>query len=311
MIQFLLANGEHPHFQITPKLYTQSLCVRGAFSGSTATCRSSPFWPIADTDGSGTSARDEGPSSRPTAFNGTYYSLPWLLCEEVDARTFGPTDWAIILFDIKDVDPDLVQLHSLYIVINDGLTTQNIYFTDPSGQINAVSWLPNYGYLHYRNLKDLGQLDFDNEAPTHPTGVSPPKNMDFGFAFTPGAHNENTKITIYCTLRILSSKKLNQRRFHLAAEDTKGENTITQSIQIDKNLSPAMRSGVSGLSLSSSSSRAQSSASSSSSSNTSSITIGALAAACGVLLVVIAGMALYIVRGSNTNTAKRVNSVTA
>ena len=58
---------------------------------------------------------------------------------------------------------------------------------------------PSLGLLHYRNLKALSLLHTHdtNTRPSHPTGVTPPPMMDFGFAFTPGAHNENTKITIY------------------------------------------------------------------------------------------------------------------
>jgi hypothetical protein len=132
LLTFLLANGEHPHFQITPKLYVQSLSVQGSFAGTTATCRGSPFWPVPPTPAD---------------------SLPTFLCEEVDARTFGPTDWAIILFDIKDVDPGLVELRKLYVVFS-GLG-KNIYFhhADPITGANDVEWQVDHGYLHYRTSR--------------------------------------------------------------------------------------------------------------------------------------------------------------
>ena len=300
VLQFLLANGEHPHFQITPKLYVQSLCVRGAFAGTTATCRGSPFWPVPDVSASSTSRGSMGSIDieKPT---GQFYSLPTYLCEEVDARTFGPTDWASILFDIKDVDADLVELQTLYVVFGD--QGNRVYFYNDgtaSAAAGGTYWLPDYGYLHYRDLKALDQLDL-----SHPSGMSPPQNMDFGFAFTPGAHNENMKITIYCTLRIVASSAT--RRFR-GAESTKGENTVTESIQINRNFSPALRNG---LSLSSQGTMLAAGATSQSNGNTgsSSVIIGVLAALCGVMAVAIGGLILFIVRsGSTGNKPARVNS---
>jgi hypothetical protein len=290
VLQFLLANGEHPHMQINPKIFVESLCVRGAFAGSTATCRTSPFWPVSD-------AADAN-NTLPTPY----------LCEEVDARTFGPTDWAVILFDIKDILPTLVELRSLYVVF--GGLPKNIYFypdtcAGPSCTGANVFWNVSYGYLHFRNLKALNALS----VLSAPTTMNPPENMDFGFAFTPGAHNENTKITIYCTLRVLSTAP-SKRRFGSAAgtEQDAGENTLTTSLQINKQFTPELRSGSSSKLGLSSSTMGSDRAGSSSSSSAGVVTVGVLAAACGVLLVAVAGLVLYIVRGGAPNVPKRVNS---
>eukprot|EP00759_Apiculatamorpha_spiralis_P053478 PhF_6_TR6213/c0_g1_i1/m.9359 len=47
-LTFQLANGENPHFVIEPKIYVKSMSVNGAFSGSSSTCRGSPYWPVPD-----------------------------------------------------------------------------------------------------------------------------------------------------------------------------------------------------------------------------------------------------------------------
>jgi len=171
------------------------------------------------------------------------------------------------------------------------------------------AYSPEFLYLNYRNLK--GRTDGQNgktmlEFPTAPSGVEPPKNTDFGFSFTPGAHNENTKITIYCTLRIKASTK-GQRRFGAKAENPDSENTMQERIQINRRTNTQLSS----LSANNRLVESQSSSSSNSSAAGSSVTVMVLAAACAVLLAAVIGMVLYVVRTKNAEAPKRVNSTGA
>jgi hypothetical protein len=276
-LTFELANGEHPHFVITPKMYVKSISVDGAFAGSTSTCRGSPSWPVANDQ-----------------------QLPQYVCEEVDARTFGPTDWAAIFFDIKDVDASLVSVQNLKIVIG----TLEVTFENANGPSNYFT-SNTYKYFNYRNLKTFAGFDLSN--PTSPSTVTSPQNTDFGFAFTPGAHNENSKITIYCTLRIAQTKMNKSRRFvSAAAEDA--HNTVQESINIHNANSQSVASQQRVVESQSSTSSANAASSSSSSSN---VTVIVLAAACAVLLAAVIGMVLYVVRQRNSasnSVPKRVNS---
>jgi hypothetical protein len=280
-LTFLLKNGEHPHFVITPKMYVKSICIDGAFQGSSSTCRGSPYWPV------------------PVAVAS---DLPTYICEEPDARTFGPTDWAAIFFDIKDVAANLVEMKKLNIVVGG---TDIRFFPQTSTEFTPTgTWYrPTFEYFNFRNLKSINSALL--VTPTSPTGVTPPKNTDFGFAFTPGAHNENAKITIYCTLRIKSSK-LSSRRFGAQAEQQESENQVTEKISINRNTNAQLSS------LSSSNRVVESGANNNngnvSNNGGSSVTVMVLAAACAVLLAAVIGMVLYVVRQRNVNAPKRVHS---
>lgn len=272
----------------------KSICIDGAFQGSSSTCRGSPYWPVPDPTGT---------------------SLPRYLCEEVDARTFGPTDWASIFFDIKDVDADLVEMTKLNIVVN----SVNIRFypqTATQGDSTSVWWqgtanTPSYQYLNFRDLKGASVTNTDAtpavqmlENPTAPSGVVPPQNTDYGFSFTPGAHNENAKITIYCTLRIKSSST-KARRFGAKQAAPDAENQVTEKISINRKTNAQLSSLSSNNRVVEGSANNNSNASSSSSSN---VTVMVLAAACAVLLAAVIGMVLYVVRQKGSAEPKRVNS---
>lgn len=259
-LTFELANGEHPHFVIEPKMYVKSISIDGAFAGTSSTCRTSPYWPVDSAT-----------------------TLPTTLCEEVDARTFGPTDWAVIFFDIKDVDRANTQVSSLHIVINS--VTINFLPTADTG----------YEYLNFRQIPESSM--------TTPSGAGAPLDTDFAFAFTPGAHNENIKITIYCTLTITSTAKTH-RRFS-SQEAKKAENTMQERISITR------RDTANALSSSNSiveSNTQSSNNANSASSNASNVTVIVLAAACAVLLAAVIGMVLYVVRQNTNNAPKRVSS---
>jgi hypothetical protein len=273
-LTFLLANGEHPHFVIEPKLYTKSISIESAFAGTSSTCRGSPSWPVANDQ-----------------------QLPQYLCEEVDARTFGPTDWAIIFFDIKDVDSNLVELVALKVVLG----SLQVRFVGPVGP-GEQAYQPSFTYFNFRNLKTNAALLAN---PTAPAGVNPPKDMDFGFAFTPGAHNENAKVTIYCTLRIKSSTMKHSARRFLASEVAKDtENTVQERINIQRDLNAPSSSLTTNSRVVESGSTSDNSNAASSSSG---VTVIVLAAACAVLLAAVIGMVLYVVRQSST-AIKRVHS---
>jgi hypothetical protein len=276
-LTFQLSNGEHPHFVITPQLYVKSISVDGAFAGSTSTCRSSPFWPVPDTT-----------------------SLPTYLCEEVDARTFGPTDWAVIFFDIKDVDESLVEMTKLSIKVN---SLEIRFFPLGDNTLTGVDYLPTYSYFNFRNLKNSATL----ANPSSSSGVVPPKNTDFAFAFTPGAHNENAKITIYCTLRIkTSAMKHSTRRFASSGASHDSENTIQERISIQN----TANNGQSPLTSNARLVEGSSTTTTTNASNvSSSVTVVVLAAACAVLLAAVIGMVLYVVRqhgGSRSGAPKRL-----
>jgi hypothetical protein len=260
-LSFELANGEHPHFVIEPKMYVKSISIDGAFAGTSSTCRTSPYWPVQSTT-----------------------QLPSTLCEEVDARTFGPTDWAVIFFDIKDVDVDQTEVTSLHIVIN---SVRIDFIPTPTA---------GYGYLNYRPVPTADL--------TNPSGNGSPKKTDFAFAFTPGAHNENTKITIYCTLRIKSTAKTH-RRF-ASQEATQAENTVQERISITRRDSANALS--SSNTLVESNTQSNNGANAASNSNASNVTVIVLAAACAVLLAAVIGMVLYVVRQNTNNAPKRVSS---
>jgi hypothetical protein len=261
-LTFLLANEEHPHFVIMPQLYTKSISITGAFEGTTSTCRGSPFWPVNDAT-----------------------SLPEYICEEPDARTYGPTDWAAIFFDIRDVDPNLVELKKLWVVFGGSLTIK-FY---PLGDLGTpgTDWTPQYSYLNFRNLKGLSPDLLP--LPTHPAGVIPPIKSDFGFAFTPGAHNENTKVTIYCILRVKNKALKHASRRFSAEADTEAENQVEERIQItQQDVNPRSSLGSSSDTVPSSSSDAGDA--------TSTTIIVVLVVACAVLLSAIVGMAMFVVR---------------
>jgi hypothetical protein len=276
-LTFQLANGEHPHFVITPQMYVKSISIDGAFAGTTSTCRSSPYWPIPDATGT---------------------SLPQYLCEEVDARTFGPTDWAVIFFDIKDIDEQLVTMTKLSIQVN-SLTIK--FYPLGDNTLPGTDWNVQYTYLNFRDLKNSATLSSPSASP----GVVPPKKTDYAFAFTPGAHNENAKITIYCTLRIKSSAALKHsaRRFASSEAAPESENTVQERISINRGVNPQ----VSSLSSNQRVVEGSSDASANNGSSSAGATVIVLAAACAVLLAAVIGMVLYVVRQHST-AAKRVGS---
>eukprot|EP00759_Apiculatamorpha_spiralis_P038018 PhF_6_TR37530/c1_g1_i1/m.55545 len=215
IVQFELENGEHPNFYIKPKIFTKSLSITGAFEGSTSTCRTSPNWPV-----------------NPTAA----WSIPasWNLCEEPDARTFGPHDWAVILFDIKDVDRALTFATKLSVMYTVAGVPQTVNFICRGGASCQVT--QNVAYM---NFHELSATEIATKIDTNP---SAPHNMDFGFLFTPGAINENLKITIACTIRVLQTP--NSRRFKAlqgsGASDSV-EGTINFDFNIDRRLTDSMR----------------------------------------------------------------------
>jgi len=277
-LTFLLANGEHPHFVIEPKMYVKSISIESAFAGTSSTCRGSPSWPVANDQ-----------------------QLPSQLCEEVDARTFGPTDWASIFFDIKDVDANLVELVSLRVQF--GQDTKVRFFPEVS-DAQAEYYQPRFAYLNFRNLK--GRTPDILATPTAPAGVDPPRNTDFGFSFTPGAHNENTKIVIYCTLRIKTSALKSNRRFGVSEETASTENTVQERITINRDIrKPASSLSTNDRVVEGSDSSANSS---NATSNGSGVTVIVLATACAVLLAAVIGMVLYVVRQNKSAAPKRVGS---
>lgn len=277
VLTFYLVNGEHPHFQLTPHMFVKSLCVKGGFSGTSYTCRTSPYWPVAHVDST---------------------DLPDYICEEPDARTFGPTDWAVIFFDITDIKYDLVDVKSLSVTFT-GLSP--IVFIENA--LPTSSWQSEFGYLHFRDL--IAILGHNGQAidPQSRAGVSAgPKDTDYGFAFTPGAHNENTKITIQCTLTI-SAPSSSDRRFG-AQQASSGENSLNQEIQITRR--PLSSASVSLSNIAASSSSSSDMTTSNSNSN---VVITVLAVACGLLVVAVIGMAVFVMK--RPDALIRVNSKTS
>jgi hypothetical protein len=280
-LTFQLKNGEHPHFVITPQMYVKSISIDGAFAGSSSTCRGSPYWPVGDTT-----------------------SLPQYLCEEVDARTFGPTDWASIFFDIKDVDESLVEMTKLTIVVN-SITVKFFPLNDAS--VGGTDWTPQYAYLNFRDLKTVQQGGVSTlDTPSAPSGVAPPKKTDYAFAFTPGAHNENAKITIYCTLRIKSSAVLRHstRRFASSGANVDAENSVQERISINKGFNPQLSSSSSNQRIVEGSNNQVANSNAGGG-----VTVVVLASACAVLMATVIGIVLYVVRSQYVfNAPKRVSS---
>ena len=248
-LEFLLANGEHPHFHLEPRMYVKQLSVQGYFNGRTYTCRSTPYWPVPDFTGTSLPTNQITTGLTPTdAQNPT----PEYLCDEVGPKTFGPTDWAAVFFDITEVDSQYVDATRLSFSISGG---QNIFFiyrsddgTDisvPSGEGQhylAPNGGENYKYLHFRNLKDLGAIP-TTYATVNPTQTEKiPLNMDFGFAWTPGAYNEPVMFTIRCTLRISSTSRTAKRFRGMNADDVK-TTTMEERLHIQPGLTPETRRG--------------------------------------------------------------------
>jgi len=176
--------------------------------------------------------------------------------------------------------------------------------------VEGTSTTPSYQYLNFRSLKAASVQNTDVTPavqmlvnPTAPSSVIPPQNTDYGFSFTPGAHNENAKITIYCTLRIKSSTTKN-RRFGAKQAAPDAENQVTEKISINRKTNAQLSSLSSNNRVVEGSSNNNSNAASSSSN----VTVMVLAAACAVLLAAVIGMVLYVVRQKNAAEPKRVNS---
>lgn len=220
IMQFTTESGEKPTFTFFPKLLMASLCVRGSFSGSTATCRADVNWPV-------------NPNNwKANAPN------PWNLCLEPDARTFGPIDWAVIMFDIKDVPRYLISVVKLSVQYTiDTTTTTVVLECDNSlGCVGTAGPIPYWMHYHALTEANLTSIDATPNAP---------HNMDWGFMFTPGAMNENMKITIYCTLRVMTdkkSKRFQRSRFASLADD-EGKTEMQHQINVDKRFTPELRAG--------------------------------------------------------------------
>jgi hypothetical protein len=135
-----------------------------------------------------------------------------ITCEEPDAVTYGPDDRVIFVYDIYNMDSKYVEPVS----IRFEWSSKQSYWMDPTqaekkvwvfheGGAAAVALLnngvwfsPSYNWLNTTIMteRERNNKPLSNEANSF-------RKWDFGFAFNPGLLNENMKIRVYTTLRVL------------------------------------------------------------------------------------------------------------
>ena len=239
VFQFTLNNGEHPNFIMDPNYKQTALETTGSFSGKTATCRTYPELfehdvmsrdPLIVHEGAeqnteeacknldqetcGPSARESGTNihNGTTPFTHAGYGCEWnyyralcvpaysVTCQEVGAKVFGPTDRAIVVMDVTDVDTTCTAIKRVTFKYSSGGRSYVVHAVYPNGEAGVTALddgseylFPKYEFLHYQPLSKLQR----NMYPLPQTN-----EWDYGFVFQPGTVNDATTMTIEAVLTI-------------------------------------------------------------------------------------------------------------
>eukprot|EP00759_Apiculatamorpha_spiralis_P056798 PhF_6_TR8304/c3_g1_i2/m.12830 len=264
---------EHPNFIMDMNYKQTAIAREGSFSATSATCRTYPklleqevktrdpnipyqgHGMAPESQCAGLSQTECGPSARETSQGGNGLGCIWsynrqacvpgysVTCQDVDSKTFGPTDRSIVVFDITDVDSSCTSMYKLWFTWTSGGVTNKVYAVFPADEtlptesgVTVAKLMPNFEFLMFQPLSELER----NMYPLPQTNL-----WDYGFVFEPGTINDNVHLTITAQMRISltcasrrhhSNKKAleSSRRFRTLAESDSSSMSFEEQFTLQK-----------------------------------------------------------------------------
>lgn len=216
-LQLLLDNGQMPVVDVDISLMVATATVDGRYSGSIDVCRAAPYWPVYDPLG----------ESLPDAPHDLYSGEPGELCIDRFDRTFGPTGWAVVSYNVDQAPRERTLVEELYV---QWPGSPRVYFkADMDLPAGAVWWYDEHPYFNYRSLDER----LRNGTISVGEDVQPLGPKDFAFAFTPGALGLAVDLQVTCVVHLRPAE----------AGDEPGHIIFTQNIRLDPALTSNSRFG--------------------------------------------------------------------
>jgi hypothetical protein len=215
-LELLLDNGDHPTIDFDLSLYVAMLTT-DKLRGKVDVCRGSPYWPVLDPLG----------ASLPDAPHALSTDVAGVLCLDRNDRTFGPTGWATVAFDVAQTAAGRVTVDTLFVQYPGSkkiFLLGDDVLPDPR---HSAWWQDEAPFLNFRDLTSRAKNDTITVRP----GVAKVVGEDFAFAFTPGAFGVSTDLTVTCVLRVAN------------ADGTSSAVTFREKLRLDAKLSALSRFG--------------------------------------------------------------------